>query len=244
MQPGYPSWQMVALTIIRLFVWVLPRETLLQSSGLERAAGRKSNGSPLSCGWGASSGKSGGGLWTVAFRTATRSLAPPVSLPRDGDDETLSGASSSRIPGTALPGSECRVSPRETRRVRPMPPGTRGMATTLFVPRPPCGRSGASTKHLPSPTAPTNGWTGCRMREHQKPGARDSAGVGRDVDGRVVGGASLRSPKPQLAPVWLTRCLSSSFKSNPRGKLRLSGDPRCVKCASVNFCTLAADDPD
>jgi len=57
----------------------------------------------------------------------------------------------------------CRVSPRETRRVRPMPPGTRGMATTLFVPRPPCGRSGDSTTHQPSPTAPTNGWTGCRM---------------------------------------------------------------------------------
>jgi len=58
---------------------------------------------------------------------------------------------------------ECRVSPRETRRVRPMPPGTRGMATTFFVPRPPCGRSGDSTTHQPSPTAPTNGWTGCRM---------------------------------------------------------------------------------
>ena len=57
----------------------------------------------------------------------------------------------------------CRVSPRETRRVRPMPPGTRAMATTYFVPRPPCGRSGDSTTHQPSPTAPTNGWTGCRM---------------------------------------------------------------------------------
>ena len=57
----------------------------------------------------------------------------------------------------------CRVSPRETRRVRPMPPGTRAMATTLFVPRPPCGRSGDSTTHQPSPTAPTYGWTGCRM---------------------------------------------------------------------------------
>jgi hypothetical protein len=53
--------------------------------------------------------------------------------------------------------SECRVSPREIRRARVMPPGTRGMATTLFVPRPPCGRSGDSTQHLPSPTAPTTG---------------------------------------------------------------------------------------
>jgi hypothetical protein len=34
-----------------------------------------------------------------------------------------------------------------------MPPGTRGLVPTLFVPRPPCGRSGDSTKHLPSPTA-------------------------------------------------------------------------------------------
>jgi hypothetical protein len=71
----------------------------------------------------------------------------------------LTDTTSAPIP----PDSECRVSPRDTRRVRPMPPGTRGMATTLFVPRPPCGRSGDSTKHQPSPTAPTNGWTGCRM---------------------------------------------------------------------------------
>jgi hypothetical protein len=49
MQRGYPSWQNEALTIIRLVFLVSPRATLLQSSGnkrpgLERAAGRKSNG--------------------------------------------------------------------------------------------------------------------------------------------------------------------------------------------------------
>jgi hypothetical protein len=41
--------------------------------------------------------------------------------------------------------------------------GTRLLPTNWFRPRPPCGRSGDSTKHQPSPTAPTYGWTGCRM---------------------------------------------------------------------------------
>jgi hypothetical protein len=41
--------------------------------------------------------------------------------------------------------------------------GTRLLPTNSFRPRPPCGRSGDSTKHQPSSTAPTNGWTGCRM---------------------------------------------------------------------------------
>jgi len=50
--------------------------------------------------------------------------------------------------------SECRGSPHDTRRVRPMPPGTRGLATGFLVPRP-SGRPSAALPERPRSSSMT-----------------------------------------------------------------------------------------
>jgi hypothetical protein len=57
--------------------------------------------------------------------------------------------------------SECRVCPRDTRRVRPAAAGTRAMATTLFNTADVLRSQRRSTER--SATAPTNDLTECRM---------------------------------------------------------------------------------